>query len=195
MPTHTPELEALDAAIRRSHRIVVGIMLVSLTAYLAWFWGFNSKVLSDQSDDWGQFGDFMGGVLNPLVAYAAFYWLTRTVRLQKEELHETRKALAESAESQAKQASYAQISVRVSALTALINSIMVEVQTQRMQLQFIIDQSNTHHAGSVKLLDGTMLGGAQLLAYIAKLNTQISNRMTERLEFEQQLKELLEQHR
>ena len=194
MPVQTPELEELDRAIRRSHRIVVGVMVASLTAYMIWFWGFNSKVLSNQSDAWGQFGDFMGGVLNPLVAYAAFFWLTRTVRLQKEELHETRKALADSAESQAKQASYAQISVRVSALTALINSIMVEVQTQRMQLQFIVDQSNTHHEGSAKLLDGTVLNGAHLLEYIAGLNAQISRRMTERLGFEQQLKDLLLRH-
>jgi hypothetical protein len=193
MPTTKTDLEALDSAIRTSHRVVIGVMLSSLTIYVVWFWGVNSKVLSDQADAWGQFGDFIGGVLNPLVAYAAFYWLTRTVRLQKEELLETRQALAESAEAQAKQASYAQVSVRVSALTALINSIMVEVQTQRMQLQFIVDQSNTHHSGSAKLLDGTMLTGAQLLAYIATLNTQISNRMTERLEFELQLKTLLEQ--
>jgi hypothetical protein len=194
MSDHTPELEELDVAIRRSHSIVVGVMVALISVYLIWFWCFKSQVLADKSEAWGQFGDFMGGVLNPLVAYAAYFWLTRTVRLQKEELYETRKALADSAEAQAKQASYAEISVRVSALTALINSIVVEVQTQRMQLQFIVDQTITHHAGSAKLLDGTILSGAQLHVYIAKLNAGISSRMTERLEFELQLKDLLLTH-
>ena len=162
-----------------------------LLAYLGWFWYINSAKLSDEPEAWSQFGDFIGGVINPIVAYAAYYWLTRTVVLQKEELLETRKTLQDSSSSQALQAQYSRNSVRASALSALINSIMVEVQTQRMQLQFIIEQSSMHQAGSARLFDGSMLTGHKLQEHINVLNNQISMRMTERLEYEKELKSLL----
>jgi TM2 domain-containing membrane protein YozV len=189
------DLVALDKSIGKAHRIVTGCMVAALAIYLSWFWLLQSKALSTQSDAWGQFGDFIGGVLNPLVAYSAFYWLTRSVRLQKEELLETRHALEDSSAAQTKQATYARTSVRLAALTALINSIMVEVQTQRMQLQFIIDQSSSHQSGSGRLLDGTFKNGRELQEHIAELNAQISTRMTERHEYEQEIKALLVAHR
>lgn len=187
------DLSALDASITRAHRLVSGAMVASLSLYLVWFWVIGSAPLSQRGDDWGQFGDFVGGVLNPLVAYSAFYWLMRSVRLQKEELHETRQALEDSSRSQAKQVEYAHVSVRVSALTALISSIMVEVQTQRMQLQFIVDQSSKHHSGAARLLDGTTKSGTDLSAYIAELNGLIGKRMTERYQYELEIKRLLKQ--
>lgn len=189
------DLVELDRSINRAHLVVIGTMVVALATYLVWFWFLQSKTLSDQSDAWGQFGDFVGGVLNPLVAYSAFYWLTRSVRLQKEELLETRKALEDSSAAQTKQATYAQVSVRLSALTALINSIMVEVQTQRMQLQFIIDQASHHPSGSGRLLDGTFKNGQELQQHIAVLNDQISTRMTQHYAYEEEIKSLLELHR
>ena len=189
------DLVELDRSINKAHRVVTGAMVAALATYLIWFWLLQSKSLSDQNDAWGQFGDFIGGVLNPLVAYSAFYWLTRSVRLQKEELLETRKALEDSSAAQIKQATYAQVSVRLSALTALINSIMVEVQTQRMQLQFIIDQSSQHPSGSGRLLDGTFKCGPDLQEHLKVLNDQISKRMTERCGYEEEIKSLLELNR
>lgn len=194
-PSSKTDLAALDKSITKAHRLVTGAMLVALVGYWLWFFVLNSRVLSRQNDEWGQFGDFIGGVLNPLVAYSAFYWLTRSVRLQKEELLETRITLQETSDSQAKQVKYAQVQVRVAALTALINSIMIEVQTQRMQLQFILDQTSMHKSGSGRLLDGTFKTGQDLQNHLATVNAQISARMTERYELERELKLLLAEHR
>lgn len=76
----------------------VAVALVS--GYAGYFFGVLKQPLADDAAKWGAFGDYMGGLLNPLVAFAAFYWLTQSVKLQKQELSETRKALEEAAQAQ-----------------------------------------------------------------------------------------------
>ena len=186
---------ALKAAIRRSHFIVNGIALTAIGSYVLWFWLLKGQAVSTTTETWGQLGDYVGGLLNPVVAYFAFYWLTKSVALQKEELADTRQALQESSVSQEKQAKAANISVRVAALTALINSVMGEVQVQRMQIQFLLDQASTHHAGAARALDGRVIDSGALPAYLKDLNDRISDRMTERYHYQEELKSLLSESR
>lgn len=49
--------------------------------------------LSASNSDWGTFGDYIGGTLNPVIAGFAFYWIIQSYRLQKEELSEARELL------------------------------------------------------------------------------------------------------
>src|SRR4051812_44080053 len=67
-----------------------GIALVILSGSLlaAYFSRFGT--LPDKSEAWGQFGDFMGGVVNPFVGIFTILLLIRTLRLQRQELAETR---------------------------------------------------------------------------------------------------------
>lgn len=192
MPKNRTDLPSLEKSLKRSRQLVAACAILTVSIYLSWFWGFQSNVLADQSGPWGQFGDYIGGILNPLVAYAAFYWLTRSVQLQKEELQETRQALQEATSSQSQQAQYSRTSVRVAALSALINSLMVEVQTQRMQLQFILDQRSQHHAAAAPLLDGRMYSGEELQGRIDDINAQIVERMTTRSQYEEEIIKPLE---
>ena len=66
-----------------SIRFASGFISLVVCSDLAWFWGFNKQALSTDSSVWGAFGDFVGGILNPVIAYLAFYWLTRSVIIQK----------------------------------------------------------------------------------------------------------------
>lgn len=184
--------ETLAKAINRSYKFVNASVVLAIGTYLFWFWLSKDRGISGNPDAWGQFGDYLGGVLNPLVAYFAFYWLTKSVSLQKEELAETRKALEDSSKSQEIQANAAQKSVRVAALSSLVNSIMGEIQVQRLQIQFLLDQAEKHHAGAARALDGTLIGPRELPEYLRDLNERISLRMTERLSYEEELKQLLQ---
>ena len=185
------DLDKLDRAIRRSHTIVIIVVLSVIATYLIWFWLIHTRPLSDQSETWGQFGDFVGGVLNPVVAYFAFFWLMRSVRLQKEELYEARQALKDSSEAQQRQAENSQISVRVSALAALVNSIMGEVQMQRLQLQFIVEQESYRTEFKARLTDGTLKKRDELEPLIATINEGITKRLNERYEYEKEIRDLL----
>ncbi len=193
MPQKT-DLRTLENEILRTHRVVGGVFVLTITFYIAWFWLKNSQNLSMSTEHWGQFGDFLGGIMNPLVAYAAYYWLTKSIRLQKEEMLEARQAMKESSKAQAEQAAHAQVQVRVAALTALINSIMQEVQTQRMQIQHLLAQAELHPNGSAFGLDGIRLNQEQLRSRISEINEQMTKRMLERFNYELELVTLLRQY-
>lgn len=66
---------------------------VLVLAYFGWFW--ERPVNKTDPGAWGTFGDFMGGLLNPLVAFLALFWLTQSIQIQRRELRETRAALDE----------------------------------------------------------------------------------------------------
>lgn len=95
---------------------IVAVALVS--AYVGYFFGVLKQPLAENADQWGAFGDFIGGLLNPLVAFAAFYWLTQSVKLQKQELSETRQALEEAAQAQQETALAQQKAVDIQRQTA-----------------------------------------------------------------------------
>lgn len=195
MARENRDVELLSLGIQKSHRIVSGLAILAVSSYVIWFWVVRDQVLSDQPDVWAQFGDFVGGLLNPLVAYAAFYWLTRSVSLQKQELAETRAALEETSASQERQACSAQTSVRVAALSSLINSIMGEVQIHRMHIQFILDQAAGHPTGAASKLDGARLSAREIPEYLRELNERITQRMAHRFDHEEELRRLLEDAR
>ncbi|TOQ75786.1 hypothetical protein CGG88_23945, partial [Vibrio parahaemolyticus] len=47
--------------------------------------------------NWGQYGDFMGGVLNPILSFVAIMGVLVTIVIQHNELKETRKEFKRSA--------------------------------------------------------------------------------------------------
>lgn len=49
--------------------------------------------LSFNQEVWGQFGDFIGGTLNPVFAFCSFLALLYTIHLQRRELSESRQVL------------------------------------------------------------------------------------------------------
>lgn len=60
---------------------VFGVGLLMAVVMFWYFWNFNGE-LSAKADVWGQFGDYLGGVLNPILSFFAFMALMYTVHLQ-----------------------------------------------------------------------------------------------------------------
>ena len=114
--TQKTEQGAFDQQIKRTLRVLYAIFIFVVLFYI---WQFHSQPLSILTDTWGQFGSFIGGLLSPLVSFAAFYWVMQSVQLQHKQLMETRDALDKAEKAQQMQANHAQTSVRLSALTAL----------------------------------------------------------------------------
>lgn len=91
--------DALPSKATRS-LIYTVVLAIALTAiYTVWFFVINKQPLSSESNIWGSFGDFVGGVMNPIVALVALYWLTQSISIQKQELHDTRTVLEDQAKS------------------------------------------------------------------------------------------------
>jgi uncharacterized membrane protein len=79
--------------------ILLNFVASVLCVYL---WKFNGLTFGDTPDVWGQMGDYFGGMLNPIFAFASFIALLYTIRIQSEELKLTRDELGKAAEAQKK---------------------------------------------------------------------------------------------
>ncbi|MCX7087947.1 MAG: hypothetical protein NTV00_07835, partial [Methylococcales bacterium] len=96
-------------------------ILVGIAVVVVGFYMFNfHKGLSVENEIWGTFGDYVGGILNPVIAGFAFYLIAETYKLQKRELEATRKLLQVSAEAQKDQ-------IQLAALTSLLNSTLMRI--------------------------------------------------------------------
>ncbi len=129
--------------------IVAGIALV----FVLWmYFKTFGPTISDKQELWGQFGDYMGGTLNPILAYLSFVALIMTLaiqtrqldlsreqlRLSRAELHATREELKRTADAQASSAAslhaqviYAATSAKVSAVSAALRATDDELDRLR----------------------------------------------------------------
>lgn len=130
----------LEKEIARSRNFAVGAVAMVVTSYIINMWVIHSGNVSSDMEVWGQFGDFIGGTLNPLIAYLAFYWLTRSVLLQKQELSETKDALRESAQAQLKQEKHAARTAKLNALNSILASYNSDLTLLRDDAQFVAGQ-------------------------------------------------------
>ncbi len=74
--------------------IVMSFYLVKFgswpTSWHDWFDSF-----SDDKDKWGQFGDFIGGMVNPLLGLVTIWLLTKSLRQNQEVQESTQRAMVE----------------------------------------------------------------------------------------------------
>ena len=73
---------------------VITLMSIPVVIYA---YHFHDYILSNSPDRWGLLGDYVGGILNPIVAFAALVAVLYAIYLQRSELHETKIALTNQA--------------------------------------------------------------------------------------------------
>lgn len=96
--------------LKKEHKniILIGLfILLPLVPIGFYFAYFHENPISKSSEIWGQFGDYMGGVINPIFGFISVILLLYTIRqqqealsLQRDELQATREELARSAKAQ-----------------------------------------------------------------------------------------------
>lgn len=177
------DLQLLDDGIRSSKRLIIGFGLVLPISYFSWFI-YHSIPVSIDSGDWGTLGDFIGGILNPIIAFSAFYWLTKSVRIQKEELGETRAILNGTLAAQSAQ-------IRISAYTALISSTTSEIDVLHTRLTYLCEQFKKTEVTGILDLEGEWLGIEAARDRIATINTEISAQLQRKLALEACIRNLL----
>ena len=80
-------------------RVAPVIALISTGAVIsAYAINFYAAQLSTVSGDWGTFGDYVGGLLNPLFGFLTLLVALQVLRLQRSELKETKDTLQRSIE-------------------------------------------------------------------------------------------------
>ncbi len=79
-----------------------GVLFVALAA--GWYFLKFNQGFSSQQEVWGTFGDYFGGLLNPVLSFLALIALLYTIVIQMEELNHSREELAKSSHAMGKQA-------------------------------------------------------------------------------------------
>lgn len=82
-----------DASILLKAIVIVAILFISIDLVL-YFSKFHNG-FSNTQGDWGTFGDFLGGTLNPIFGFFGFLALLATLSLQRKQLDEQRKNMEE----------------------------------------------------------------------------------------------------
>lgn len=80
-----------DKFIRNLLLATLAPFVLCVAGYFIRFGGFLHYPISPNQADWGTFGDFVGGVLNPIYAFLAFAGVVYTVLLQKDQINEIKK--------------------------------------------------------------------------------------------------------
>ncbi|WP_439587678.1 hypothetical protein [Hydrogenophaga sp.] len=91
-------------------------------------WGAPGSCLAADANAWGTFGDYFGGLLNPVVALAALALLAWSIHIQKATLDATREELFETRQTLAAQARSSQQLVALNAYTVLIAAEDIQIQ-------------------------------------------------------------------
>lgn len=127
------DLIKIDQDINNHRSIAKYILILVVLGYAAI--ATNQVSLSEGLATWGTFGDFFGGILNPIFALFAFYWLTYSVRLQIKELKETREELSKAAQAQEESAKHQEEIARLEAENVKTQIDILELNKDTLKSQ------------------------------------------------------------
>lgn len=88
--------------------LLIAGLLISITIHI-YFRNFDGA-LSDDNDKWGTFGDFFGGVMNPILGFINLFLLSTTLSLQ-----------IKSSREQSKNTQIQEVSARIVAIGHLLD--------------------------------------------------------------------------
>ena len=81
-----PKTSMSEHLLMAAYWIVAIVILAALVVLLVYFHAFGGQKMSRDPGDWGAFGDYVGGLINPLVGIATVTLIFLTLMLQRKEL-------------------------------------------------------------------------------------------------------------
>lgn len=178
------ELNKLTKSVRFWQVIVAAYVGFVFLVYFLWFGVLTPSTISHETSKWGEFGDYIGGALNPVLALAAFFWLTKAVRYQKEELIEAAAALQDTSKSGRAQVEAMANTVKLNAHTALLNSVISDIEQLRSDAIFIAGQLTIDRQGISTIMiitpAGVEMSSDAGREHLNKMQTQFKQLITER---------------
>lgn len=124
-------MKVLDFSVKWLVVFLICCVLLVLGFYVFNFYGGK---LSSSSEQWGQLGDYFGGILNPIFGFVTVLILIATITIQREQLKAsqeelalTRDELRRAAEAAMRQAGHFEREAKLSEYLVLIDKLVVRV--------------------------------------------------------------------
>jgi len=119
---------------RTLNAILTAIIIIALIVISTYAINFQGSSISKNPEHWGQLGDYVGGILNPLLSFTTIVILITTVRIQieqlrasREELTLTREELQKTAEAAIKQADHFEKEAKLKELLVIIEKLATRI--------------------------------------------------------------------
>lgn len=127
--------------------LFLGLVFILATATIGivvfvYFYNFSGP-LSISNEAWGQFGDFVGGSLNPILSFFALIALLLTLWVQSRSLDTARKQISQQNE-------VSSLSAQISAISTLIVSLNEQIAQDNT---YTANGGSTHAKGNKQRLD------------------------------------------
>lgn len=104
--------------------MLVAALLLAAIACCLFFWVFrDSNGLSSDAQQWSHFGDYIGGVVGPMVSIFALWAVIHAVKLQQKELESTRDELIQSRLAFQQQVEHFRLDTEISDLRAAVEHL------------------------------------------------------------------------
>jgi len=116
----------ITRARRWRNRLLGGALIGIVIVIGSYFVHFRGLPFGTQ-EHWGQFGDYVGGLLNPIVALFALAALFQSIGIQQEELHATQTELAKAREIAAAQADHLTTQAKLDDLNRAAAALQVSI--------------------------------------------------------------------
>jgi uncharacterized membrane protein len=138
-------------------RMVVGAIIAVVFVSGLYFLKFHGDISTGQ-DIWGQFGDYLGGTLNPIFGFLGLIVLVLTLALQsrqlelaqievensKQELKATRDALDKSTSAQEQQAQTVLLSTKLQSINIQLDAVNAQLLIERSYINQLLSQAQIH---------------------------------------------------
>lgn len=180
------------------------LSIVAVAAFLALIAKFGSTTPAEL----GQLGDFIGGLMNPLVATFAAILLAISIQIQrralkkseealdiqKQELQETRDVLQDSATAQRQQVQYAEQSAKVAALTGLVNILAADIERIDSNTLSMVTQETFRKSAGAFTSKGVFLYMLEAQKHLAELANLRDEHMREIGVMKDQIRSIVDSH-
>lgn len=133
MPTRSPDAVTDPSWLNWLPRIAGTLALLFVVGYALTFRGLPAN---SNPAAWGAFGDYMGGLLNPLISLFTLIVAMKVWGLQKTELLETRKAVEEQGKTAEQQRREQRFFDFLNIYRSTVDSIEFEVSTTGSVIAF-----------------------------------------------------------
>ncbi|MFJ5330769.1 hypothetical protein [Pectobacterium versatile] len=121
---------------RRNIYILLALFILFIFTVVGTYVGnFNGFLISKDPADWGVLGDYIGGILNPLISMATLFFLIKTYLEQKNELQK-------SENSSQSQREIITLQIKISTSSALIGIYREEIERVTNTMNTITSSRN-----------------------------------------------------
>ncbi len=129
-------------ASKKNQKIIqrLALLIEAALLFMILFAVWDILLVNKNIKDFGQWGDFFGGILNPILTFLTFIGLMITIVLQQLELKESRKEFKKSAKSLKKQAKHMEIQTFENTFFKMLELHNNIVENLKYKKQIIIPQ-------------------------------------------------------